>query len=91
MSSSLPPESSPLNQHSLRALEQWLLQLGAIRIDNDPCRWQLERPDWSAVLLLAREDLKVIWQSSGTTGETQCSLPYGLSRADVEAAIQAGP
>ena len=91
MSSSLPAESSPLNQHSLRALEQWLLQLGAIRIDNDPCRWQLERPDWRAVLLLAREDLKVIWQSSGTTGETQCSLPYGLSRADVEAAIQAGP
>ena len=91
MSSSLPPESSPLNQHSLRALEQWLLQLGAIRIDNDPCRWQLERPNWSAVLLLAREDLKVIWQASRNTGETQCSLPYGLSRADVEAAIQAGP
>jgi hypothetical protein len=91
MSSFLPPESSPLNQHSLRALEQWLLQLGAIRINNDPCRWQLERPDWSAVLLLAREDLKVIWQASETTGDKQCSLPYGLSRADVEAAIQAGP
>ena len=91
MSSSLPPESSPLNQHSLRALEQWLLQLGAIRIDNDPCRWQLERPDWSAVLLLDREDLKVIWQASGTSADTQCSLPYGLSRADVEAAIRAGP
>ena len=67
------------------------MQLGAIRIDNDPCRWQLERPDWSAVLLLAREDLKVVWQASGNTGETQCSLPYGLSRADVEAAIRAGP
>ena len=91
MSSSLPAESSPLNQHSLRALEQWLLQLGAIRIDNDPCRWQLERPDWSAVLLLDREDLKVIWQGSDTSAERQCSLPYGLSRADVEAAIQAGP
>jgi hypothetical protein len=65
--------------------------LGAIRIDNDPCRWQLERPDWSAVLLLAREDLKVIWQASGNTGETQFCLPYVLSRADVDAEIQAGP
>ncbi|BEV36642.1 hypothetical protein CREGCYN_14540 [Synechococcus sp. M16CYN] len=62
-----------------------------MRIDNDPCRWRLEYDDWSAVLLLDQNDLKVIWQSPGDSEETQCSLPYGLSRADVEAAIQAGP
>ena len=41
--------------------------------------------------LLEREDLKVIWQPGSLEAMVQCSLPYGLSRADVEAAIQAGP
>ena len=33
----LPPESTPLNQHSLPALEAWLQQLGAVRMDDNPC------------------------------------------------------
>ena len=39
----LPPESTPLNQHSLPALEAWLQQLGAVRMDDNPCQWMLER------------------------------------------------
>ena len=35
----LPPESTPLNQHSLPALEAWLQQLGAVRMDDNPCQW----------------------------------------------------
>ena len=87
----LPPESTPLNQHSLRALEAWLQQLGAIRMDDNPCQWMLDRSEWRALLLLEREDLKVIWHPGSLEAMVQCSLPYGLSRADVEAAIQAGP
>ena len=85
-----PPSNTPLNQHSIRALEDWLISLNAERIDGDPCRWALTRPDWSADILLAREDVVVIWQQPGAE-ESRCSLPYGLSRADVTAAIQAGP
>ena len=32
--SALPSETTPLNQHSLRALELWLQELGATRIDE---------------------------------------------------------
>lgn len=85
-----PPSNTPLNQHSLRALEDWLSSLNAERIDGDPCRWAIIHSDWSAEIRLEREDVVVIWQQPGVE-ELRCSLPYGLSRADVTAAIQAGP
>lgn len=89
--SALPSETTPLNQHSLRALELWLQELGATRIDDDPCQWLLEASEWRAVLLLDRDDLKIQWMPSPSATSSSCSLPYGLSRGDVEAAIQAGP
>ena len=73
----LPPESTPLNQHSLPALEAWLQQLGAVRMDDNPCQWMLERSEWRALLLLEREDLKVIWHPGSLEEMVQCSLPYG--------------
>ena len=86
----LPSDQTPLNQHSLRALEQWLRELGAEPASDNPCLWVLSCPDWSAQLLLDREELKVIWQQPGQP-DRQCLLPYGLPRADVAAAIEAGP
>ena len=86
----LPPPTTPLNQHSLRALEQWLLNLGAEPIDGDRCRWSLVTEAWTAELRLEREDLVVVWEDSDAAG-SPCSLPYGLSRQDVTSAIQAGP
>ena len=88
--STLPSDQTPLNQHSLRALEQWLSNLGAVPVDGDPCRWTLTTPRWTAELEIDREELNVIWQQQGRD-DRRCSLPYGLSRADVEAAIQVGP
>ena len=86
----LPTDRTPLNQHSLMALEQWLRNLGAEPAPDAPSRWLLNTPTWSAELVLEQEDLRVTWFQ--TDDETrQCCLPYGLSRADVEAAIQAGP
>jgi hypothetical protein len=45
---------------------------------------------WVAELQMDQVDLRVTWQQSGQN-DKQCSLPYGLSRADVQAAIMAGP
>ena len=63
--SALPSETTPLNQHSLRALELWLQELGATRIDDDPCQWLLEASEWRAVLLLDRDDLKILEEVCG--------------------------
>ena len=86
----LPPPPTPFNQHSLRALEEWLLNLGAEPIEGDRCRWSLETEAWTAELRLEREDLVVVWNNRDAD-VSPCSLPYGLSREDVTAAIQAGP
>jgi hypothetical protein len=85
----LPAETTPLYNHPLPALEAWLQQLGAIRRPSAPCLWDLHRPCWSASIELELEDLKVSWEADGQ--ECTRQFPYGLSRADVEAAILAGP
>ena len=74
----------------MRALEAWLQSLGAEPIEGDRCRWSLVKEAWSAELRLEREDLVVVWQNTDDAS-APCSLPYGLSRLDVTAAIEAGP
>ena len=87
--SPLPPGQTPLNRHSLRALEEWLTDLGAERSDRDPCVWRWQQQEWSAEIRFDQEDLWVTWQHGDDT--CQRSFPYGLPRLDVEAAMRAGP
>tara|TARA_Y100001968_G_C19314028_1_gene695682 strand:- start:390 stop:656 length:267 start_codon:yes stop_codon:yes gene_type:complete len=87
--SSLPPSSTPLNQHSLITLELWLEQLGAKKSINNPSLWNLETTKWVAELTLDREELCVIW-NYGSSSNKRC-FSYRLSREDVEAAISEGP
>ena len=88
--SPLPPPTTPLNQHSLRALEEWLHGLEANRSMAIAAAglWSM-RPGPLSCAWNVR-----IWLWSGrglTTRLPRCSLPYGLSRLDVNAAIEAGP
>jgi hypothetical protein len=85
----LPAAQTPLYNHSLPVLEQWLRELGAVQQRAEPCVWDLHRPEWSARIELAVEELSVAWHADGQTRLR--SFPYGLSRADAEAAILAGP
>ena len=85
----LPPTNTPLNQHSLFALEDWLNSLGAKRREKDPCLWIWVMPVWSARITLGEDELKVVWEKGSDISE--CSFPYGLSREDVEIAINEGP
>ncbi|MEB3182980.1 MAG: DUF3143 domain-containing protein [Cyanobacteriota bacterium] len=84
---SLPPGRTPLYNHSLPALEAWLRGLGAQGESGRRERWLLSRAGWSATLTLDVEELAVEWQGGGP----ERRFPYRLSRADVEAAILAGP
>jgi len=85
----LPPEQMPLYNHPLPSLEEWLRQIGAHQDSQQPASWDLHRPQWSARIELEMEDLRVCWQQDGQRKVRHFS--YGLSRADVEAAILAGP
>jgi hypothetical protein len=86
----LPPERTPLYNHPLPALEAWLRGLGAQQDAGRPEQWQLSRSGWSASLVFESEDLAVRWL--GEEGPQRVNrFPYGLCRADVEAAILAGP
>jgi hypothetical protein len=85
----LPSSETPLYHHSLPDLEQWLQMSGFQRTEADPCSWNLKRPQWTAVLTLQTDGLSVCWNAAGRS--TSRSFSYGLSRADMEAALLAGP
>ncbi len=87
--SQLPPSDTPLNQHSLMAIEFWLDQLGAKKSNSDPCRWEWVLPDWSACIDVEQDELRITWDKGGE--QSQCSFPYGLSRKDVEVTMTEGP
>ena len=86
---SLPPSNTPLNRHSLISLENWLIDLGAIKNLEDPCLWTLSMPEWTADLIIKKDELTVIWSQNGK--KNNCSFSYGLSREDVQVAINEGP
>ena len=63
--------------------------LGAVQQRDNPCLWDLRGPSWTAEIELEVEELRVSWHQQGRTVARH--FPYGLSRADAEAAILAGP
>lgn len=85
----LPPDRTPLYNHTLPALEDWLRQLGARQQAPHSALWDLHRPLWSARIELALEDLQVSWYQEGS--ERVKHLPYAISRAVAEEMILAGP
>tara|TARA_B100000700_G_C14739967_1_gene712533 strand:- start:107 stop:373 length:267 start_codon:yes stop_codon:yes gene_type:complete len=85
----LPSLKTPLNQHSLEALELWLKQLGATRSKSDPCLWHWIMPDWVAEIQMDYENLRIRWEKDGS--KCECSFSYRLSREDVQSAIYEGP
>ena len=85
----LPPAITPLNQHSLAAIELWLSELGALKSDEDPCLWTSPLPQWSAEIELKQDELSITWIQE--TKKSRFDFPYGLPRQDVEAALVQGP
>ena len=85
----LPSPQTPLYNHPLPVLERWLAELGARQRGHHSCEWDLITVAWNAELTLGSEELTVRWGQG--TAAVERHFPYGLTRADVEAAILAGP
>ena len=99
----LLPIDTPLYNHPLPEIEQWLLSMGCEQDDNELHCWHITRPDWRAELYLDIEELTVQYHSTSsdedlTTSPASSSdqhisrtFKYSLSRQDIENAVFAGP
>ncbi len=88
----LTSADTPLYNHPLPEIEEWLRRLGCQQDPKQLHCWYIERPSWKAQLCLEIEDLTVIYLQSGEGGRNlQRSFKYALSRQDIENAVFSGP
>ncbi|MBW4519679.1 MAG: DUF3143 domain-containing protein [Scytolyngbya sp. HA4215-MV1] len=88
----LPPSDTPLYNHPLPEIEDWLKSHGCQQDRQDLHCWRVERPDWKAELWLDIDQLTVrYFRKVGVDQDIQRSFKYSLSRQDIENAIFSGP
>lgn len=88
----LPTADTPLYNHPLPEIEQWLQGLGCQQDRADLHCWHIARPSWKAELLLDVEELTVRYLQAGEGGrDILRSFKYSLTRQDVENAVFSGP
>ncbi|MBW4648694.1 MAG: DUF3143 domain-containing protein [Kastovskya adunca ATA6-11-RM4] len=88
----LPSADTPLYNHPLPDIEQWLRSQGCEQDPEDLHCWRVEQIHWQAEIYLEVEELAVRYLNVGEGGRAvKRSFKYSLSREDVEDAIFSGP
>jgi hypothetical protein len=103
----LLPTDTPLYNHPLPEIEQWLISMGCEQDDSELHCWHINKPDWRAELCLDIEELTVRYHSTNSISSSADSpkksqtalsnqsiyrtFKYSLSRQDIENAVFAGP
>ncbi len=88
----LPNPDTPLYNHPLPKIEQWLEDNGCQQNAERLHCWWVERATWKAELLLDIDQVVVRYVNVGVDGnDIQRSFKYSLSRRDLEEAIFSGP
>jgi hypothetical protein len=88
----LPPADTPLYNHPLPDIEQWLTLKGCQQDQGNLHHWYIQRSDWEADLWLEIDSLTVRYLKAGEGGQDiQRSFKYSLSRQDLENVIFSGP
>lgn len=89
---SLPPSDTPLYNHPLPQIEQWLREQGCEQDEMQLHCWRVQRPGWQAELWLDIEQIVVRYLNVGDNGQDiQRAFKYSLSRRDMEQAVFSGP
>ena len=89
---SLPSADTPLYNHPLPNIEQWLRNQGCQQDREQLHCWRIERSAWKAELSLDVDQLTVRYFQAGEAGQDiQRAFKYSLSRQDIEQAVFAGP
>ncbi|EFA69317.1 DUF3143 domain-containing protein [Cylindrospermopsis raciborskii LB2897] len=87
----LSPET-PLYNHPLPQIEEWLKHQGCQQDETELHCWRLKKQTWQAELWLDIEQLTVRYIQAGENGQDiQRSFRYSLSRKDIEQAVFSGP
>ncbi|MBD1885488.1 MULTISPECIES: DUF3143 domain-containing protein [Microcoleus] len=88
----LPSADTPLYNHPLPEIEQWLKSRGCQQDQRELHCWQIEQLTWKAELSLDIDQLTVRYIDAGADGQDiQRAFKYSLSRQDIEAAVFSGP
>ena len=89
---STPSADTPLYNHPLPNIEQWLRSQGCQQDREQLHCWRIQRSDWEAELYLDVDQLTVRYLQAGVESvDIQRSFKYSLSRKDIEQAVFAGP
>lgn len=90
--SSLPSPDTPLYNHPLPDIENWLQQQGCEQDQDIPHRWWVKRQTWKAEVTLDIDSILVRYIGAGDNGQDiQRAFKYSLSRQDLNEAIFSGP
>jgi Protein of unknown function (DUF3143) len=88
----LPSADTPLYNHPLPEIEQWLISQGCQRDEADVHCWYVQQANWRAQVCLEIDSLTVRYFGAAEDGrDIQRSFKYSLSRRDLDEAIFAGP
>ena len=88
----LPSADTPLYNHTLPIIEQWLAARGCQQNSEDLHCWYIEQPNWKAEICLDIEELTVRYLQAGEQNrDINRSFKYSLSRQDIEDAVFSGP
>ena len=87
----LPAADTPLYNHPLPDIEQWLVSQGCQQDTESRHCWRIERDGWQADLVLETDSLVVRYDTSEGGEALQRAFKYSLSRQDLEEAVFSGP
>ncbi len=88
----LPSADTPLYNHPLPAIEEWLAAHGCQQDRKNLHCWFVQTPSWEADIIMEVDSMTVRYRNAGEGGQDlQRSFKYSLSRRDLEEAIFSGP
>ena len=89
---SLPEADTPLYNHTLPIIEDWLRGKGCNQDKENLHCWYLEESAWKAEICLEVEELTVrYFDTEAASQNLSRSFKYSLSRQDIEEAVFSGP
>lgn len=88
----LPSADTPLYNHPLPEIEDWLRSKGCQQDASNLHCWQVKDANWEAELCLEVDSLSVRYFGAAEGGrDLQRSFKYSLSRQDLDEVVFSGP